>query len=374
MPISSAAQSHTPPAGRLYERFIAGQVDAPESSSVEAITEAPQPAVGGKETVASLALPSQVTAPGLRFRDVLLADEPDGLWARSILAVLLYLAAVSGREALHLATPGPLRYLAFFPALMAAGFFCRLLPSIVLLAALAITGFFWADAYDPAPLGAKLILVLAFVFAGTAVIVPASYAIRARHHLRIRDERLALLNDELRHRIKNLFAVAHSMCIYTFQTASDEKDISRIIIDRLRAVARAQDFLSITSNEGADLRELTQAIIGPLCPDPARMELTGPAITLRPESTTSFAMVLHELATNAIKHGAWKANCEGKVAVRWRLDGAQLWFHWLECGATLVSQAKLGFGSKLIQQSLRNAKVAHVLHPDGAQCTISVTL
>jgi two-component sensor histidine kinase len=158
------------------------------------------------------------------------------------------------------------------------------------------------------------------------------------------------------------------------KTAADEKDISRIIVDRLRAVARAQDFLSITSNEGADLRELTEAIIGPLCPNPVRIELAGPSIKLRPESTTSFAMVLHELATNAIKHGAWKSNCEGKVAVLWRLAGAQLWFHWLECGAVLVSPAKLGFGSKLIQQSLRDAKVVYVLHPDGAQCTISLNL
>jgi hypothetical protein len=221
----------------------------------------PVPVAAGSETTVSLAsLQPPLAGFWARFLDVLLADGPRGLLGGSAIAVLLYVLALLGRESLHLIIPGPLRYLTFFPALMAAGFLCGLLPSMALTAAFAVTGFLWIDSADTAQVVVRLTLALVFVLAGVAVITPASYAVRARHHLKIRDERLALLNGELRHRIKNLFSVVCSICTLTIKATSDKEEISRNIIGRIQAIASAQDFLSIASNEGSRLRRLTEAI------------------------------------------------------------------------------------------------------------------
>jgi len=166
------------------------------------ITRPPQPVpvTAGSETTVSLAsLQSRLAGFWARFLDVLLADGLRGLLGGSVIAVLLYVLAVLGREALHLTIPGPLRYLTFFPALMAAAFLCGLLPSIALTLAFAVTGFAWIDSADAAEVLVRLVLALVFALAGAAVIILASYAVRARHHLKLRDERLALLNTELRH-------------------------------------------------------------------------------------------------------------------------------------------------------------------------------
>jgi two-component system, chemotaxis family, CheB/CheR fusion protein len=168
--------------------------------------------------------------------------------------------------------------------------------------------------------------------------------------------------------------VVCSICTQTIKTGSDQEEISRNMIGRIQAVSSAQDFLSIASNEGSELRGLIEAIIGPLCPNPARLEIAGTSVILPPDLTTSFALILHELATNAVKYGAWQSNYEGKIAVAWRRHGDRIWFHWREHGVKLLSHARRGFGSKVIQQSLHGACVSHSLHPDGAECTISLSL
>ena len=314
---------------------------------------------------------SQLAESWARFRDVLFGDEPRGLLRRLALVILLYVAAVLGREAIHLVMPGAVRYFTFFPALMAAGFLCGFFPSIALLAAFAITGFFWIDEPDVAPIVVRFGLALAFLLSGVAVIATASYAVGARRRLKQHDERLAWLNDELRHRIKNLFAVTSSICSQSLNAAPDQKEMSYDIIGRIQAIASAQDFLSMTSTEGSDFRGLIDAIIEPMCPSPVCVEVAGPPVKLPPDSTTSFALLLHELATNAVKYGSWRLNCEGKVLIEWRFDNGELWFRWRECGVEVSAPTRQGFGSKVIRRSLPGARVEHLFHPDGVECTIN---
>jgi two-component sensor histidine kinase len=295
------------------------------------------------------------------------------LLARSALAVLLYIAAVLGRQALHLILPGLVRYLTFLPALMAAGFLCGLVPSIVLLVAFAITEFFWIGP-DYEQVTMRLILGLAFVVSGAAIVFPASYAVRVRNRLKMHEQRLVLINDELRHRIKNLFTIVCSLCTQTMSAQPNLGDMSRELIGRIQAVASAQDFLSIATSTGSELGGLTRAIIGPLCPQSARMKILGGSVLLPPHLTTSFALVLHELATNAVKYGAWQSNCEGTVVIKWSVDADRLRFCWREYGCELSAPRRRGFGSRLIQQSLLRAEVLHSFHPDGVECTISLKL
>jgi two-component sensor histidine kinase len=89
--------------------------------------------------------------------------------------------------------------------------------------------------------------------------------------------------------------------------------------------------------------------------------------------TTSFALVLHELSTNAIKYGAWRSDCAGMVEIAWGAESDRLWFTWREQGVQVstIPQRK-GFGSKLFQTNIGGSKIDHIIHRDGAECMITM--
>jgi two-component sensor histidine kinase len=301
-------------------------------------------------------------------------EKSRSLLVRSLLVVLLYLIAVAGRQAAHLIVPGVVRYLTFFPALLVAGLLCGLVPSLILLAAFVATGMFLYDPSEAVPITIRVAIALLFAVGGAGVVIPAWYAARTQRILRAQDHRLTLLNSELRHRVKNLFALTCSICSQSARSTSDLHELISGIIGRIQAIATAQDYISITSDKGSDLRTLTEAIIGPMCPDAARLQIRGPSVTLAPSATTSFALILNELATNAVKYGGWQFSGDGKVIVTWRLGTTDLEFQWREHGVMISSPTRQGFGRTLIARSLTNAKVDHLFHPDGVQCNIRLEL
>jgi two-component sensor histidine kinase len=289
--------------------------------------------------------------------------------------VLLYLAAATGRQALHLVLPVAVRYLTFFPALLAAGLLCGLAPSLILLAAFALTGIFLYDPSTAVPMTIRLGVALLFAVGGAGVVIPSWYAARTHRILRAQDRRLSLLNSELRHRVKNLFALTCSICTQSARSTDDLHDVISSIVGRIQAIATAQDYLSITSDNGSDLRTLTQAIIGPFCPDAARLQIRGPSVTFPPSATTSFALILHELATNAVKYGAWQSSGQGRIEVAWQIgERTELRFQWRESGTAISPPNREGFGTKVIVRSLSGAKVQQRFHPDGVECTIDFRL
>ncbi len=107
-------------------------------------------------------------------------------------------------------------------------------------------------------------------------IAPAIYADSIHRSLKLKDERLTLLNRELKHRIKNLFAVTGSICVQTIKSDIPREDLAKAIIGRIQAAASAQDLISATTAEGSDLRALVEAIVKPVSPDLSRLEIDGP--------------------------------------------------------------------------------------------------
>lgn len=334
----------------------------------------PEPIVGAGELTPSSeqghSFWSRALVPlGQRWRRWL-EHRLQGLPTSLCIAILLYAVAVFGRDALHSVLPGSVRYLTFFPALLIAGFVCGPWLSFTLLIAFAATGILFDDAYAPLSL-ASLLLALAFVFAGAAVLIPALYAVRVQRRLRQHDEQQQWVNEELRHRLKNLLGLAGSVCTQSMKADVSQEDLKQNIMGRIQALATAQDFLSV-SFEDADLGVLISKVIEPLRPDPTRLLLTGAPVALPSASTNAFALVLHELATNAIKYGAWRSDCAGQVIINWDEVNGELSFRWRERGVHCTPSARRGFGSKLILRGLPGAKVEHVIHADGAECTIRV--
>jgi two-component sensor histidine kinase len=124
---------------------------------------------------------------------------------------------------------------------------------------------------------------------------------------------------------------------------------------RIMALSRAHDVLMHGSWTTASLRELVAgAALLHGNGDPQRFHFAGPDVHVGPRAALSFALVLHEMCTNAVKYGALSVP-EGRVSVLWEIieDGEPLlWFRWEEFGGPAVSApGKRGFGSRLIEQS-----------------------
>ena len=198
--------------------------------------------------------------------------------------------------------------------------------------------------------------------------------------------RMEVLVSELQHRTRNLLAVVRATADATLRTSSSLADFRIRFRERLSALARAQGLLS-RLEEGARVTfdELIRAelnALGGVAAD--RVTLDGPkGVALRSSTVQTFAMALHELATNALKYGALKQP-RGRLRIRWRAEPAgedgRPWLNvdWRETGVTMPADGTPphgGQGRELIEQALPyqlGARTSFVMAPDGVHCTIAL--
>ena len=142
---------------------------------------------------------------------------------------------------------------------------------------------------------------------------------------------------------------------------------------RLRALAMAQRLLDVTSRRGAEMRALVVQVLEPMAPASDKLVLRGPEIHLPVAATTPFALVLHELATNATKYGAWSQ--DGRVVVSWESENGTLAITWQEVGGPSVTPpVRQGLGTALIKSAVPRAKIDFDFQPDGALCRVILPL
>jgi two-component sensor histidine kinase len=184
-------------------------------------------------------------------------------------------------------------------------------------------------------------------FHPTTLVSVARSAIRSRKRQYEARELLArymLLARELQHRTKNLLAVIHAIAAASLSDSSAREDF----FARLRALARAQDLLLEGDGRGASLRHLVAAALESFG---SRVTVDGPELHLDATTAQGFALILHELATNAAKYGAL-SRPTGTVTVQWSREArsAALTFRWMERGGPPASPPKhRGFGTKLLE-------------------------
>jgi PAS domain S-box-containing protein len=182
--------------------------------------------------------------------------------------------------------------------------------------------------------------------------------IRDQTARRLADERQAILTQELAHRVKNTLAVVQAISSQTLRDEIPFPTARESFNARLMALSRAHDVLMRGSWTTASLGELVAsaaALHG--TGDPRRFHFAGPDVRVGPGAALAFAMVLHEMCTNAVKYGALSVP-HGRVSVLWETidegNQLQLWFRWEETGGPLVTPpTKRGFGSRLIEHSFR---------------------
>ena len=189
------------------------------------------------------------------------------------------------------------------------------------------------------------------------------------------EEREALLAREVDHRAKNLLAVVQSVVQLTSATSAEELKIG--IVGRIQALARAHSLLADSRWDGAQLGDLVREELAPyLGGSGARAGVEGPQLLLRPAAAQSLGMVLHELATNAVKYGALSSP-DGRLHVRWYRDGEDVEMIWTETGGpSAKAPTKSGFGSKIIRASVErqlHGTLVQDWRPEGLQCTIRIS-
>jgi two-component sensor histidine kinase len=177
-------------------------------------------------------------------------------------------------------------------------------------------------------------------------------ALRSRlrqYHAREVLERRDLLARELQHRTKNLLAVIQAIASASLQESPGRE----AFFNRLHALAKAQDLIIEGAGRGA---LMTDVVANALESFGTRVVVEGPQIFLNPNAAQGFALIMHELATNAAKHGSLTTE-SGTVSVRWSIDASAteptIVFLWREIGGPRVTPPKRkGFGTVLLERAV----------------------
>lgn len=261
---------------------------------------------------------------------------------------------------------------AFYPAVLLAAHRSGLRPSVLVLAlACCAPWLLWTAA----PVNERLVATALLLAIGGFNVVLIEHLRRAHSDLRAHDARLILVNNELRHRIKNLFAITSAVCVSTIRSGLPPDEAARVVAGRIQTIAEAQSQLGGETGSGAAVGELVETLVAPLCPSPDRLVVKGCPARLPIEQSTPFALTLHELATNALKHGAW-ATGAGWVEVCWSIDSAvptRLCFKWEERdGPPPPLKIREGLGMRLIKQGIPDATVEYTFGPNGLRWMIDI--
>jgi two-component sensor histidine kinase len=286
-----------------------------------------------------------------RWRQLFLQRVDLGLAASVTLCLVCVALAALARMLLGVLGP-TLPFATFFPAVLICALFGGLFAGVlsVVLSILTVWLVFIEPAFTFAPLDrVHLANFILFALSGLLVAALALVHRQLLFAVEAKERERRLLVGEIEHRSKNILAVVASLI---HQTVKD-KDVADTLIKRMCAVADTNGLLDDTGTEAASLRALFVAgIEGPHGAE--RIELNGPEMQLGAKQARALRLVIHELATNALKYGAL-SQPGGRIKVDWRADdGGRIHIDWCELdGPKVAAPAKHNFGSRLILATLK---------------------
>ncbi len=189
------------------------------------------------------------------------------------------------------------------------------------------------------------------------------------------------LIDELNHRVKNTLATVQSIVWQALRTATDADVVREAIESRLFALSRSHDLLTKENWKSASLVDLLNDALEPFGVADGwagRIVIKGEEVRFPPVSALALGIVFNELATNAVKYGAFSTGA-GSILIEWKIEpgpqGRQLVLRWQEKDGPLVTPPRhQGFGSRVIEHGLDALKAAVKLdyQPTGLLCTMSI--
>ena len=178
---------------------------------------------------------------------------------------------------------------------------------------------------------------------------------------------------ELQHRCNNLLAVIQAIAHRTLAGDASLDEARAAFEARLQALARAHRQLLKSNWTGVSLDEIVRQALEPFG---SRSEIAGGDVTLTPKDAQNFSLALHELATNAVKHGAL-SRPDGRVEIAWAVRGGEggrvLSFRWQERGGPpVVAPSRRGFGTALLKATFGDVRFEYA--PEGLMCDIDLPL
>ncbi|MEM9795944.1 MAG: CHASE3 domain-containing protein [Pseudomonadota bacterium] len=238
-------------------------------------------------------------------------------------------------------------------------------------------------------LGFLGLAILALVLVGFRLerrLAFAEFQARDTEALRRMQARSDLLAKELNHRVKNLFAVILSIISLSGRGKKDVRTTVADIRARVHALSLAH---TVSQGNGDDaivaLADVLQATLGPYQDEACRIDMEGPSVDLPVKSVTPFGLVIHELATNAVKYGAL-SRPEGTVTLRWIVStdaDRMVTLDWTERGGPTPHAAAPedvqiadGFGGLMMQTATQQlgGRMSRDLPPEGAEIRLAFPL
>jgi PAS domain S-box-containing protein len=196
------------------------------------------------------------------------------------------------------------------------------------------------------------------------------------------EERQQLLIRELHHRVKNTLATVQAIMGSTARSTATIEQFQQAFIGRIASLAKTHSMLTEDQWQAAPLRDLLLAELDPYSDASGhRVQLRGPDVVLPSDLAVPLGMAVHELTTNAIKHGSL-SELGGRLLVTWAVeeeaDGRRLWLQWSERdGPSVAAPTRQGFGSQLLQRVLKaqvQAEVDLAYDAEGLRATFRVPL
>jgi two-component sensor histidine kinase len=304
------------------------------------------------------------------LRRVILADLTPvrgTLWAAAAVVVPTALGAVLRQGALGVP------FITYFPAVLLAALLLGWRWGGAVLAAAAVAanwvflggeGFTWA--------ARDLVRLALFALTGAALVWVGEMCRRLLRQLEAANAREELLNAELMHRVKNMLATVNAMAVLTARHA-EPGGFAQAFTGRMRALDRATALLGAGRDVHCEVRTLVDSATEPFRTD-GNFSIDGPRCDLPRDACVPLSLALHELCTNAAKHGALSA-AEGTVGLDWHCDpDGLLTLHWRERGGPPVPAApgRTGMGTQLLRRQRGLKSVEVEFRPEGLACTICI--
>lgn len=308
-------------------------------------------------------------------------------WLGLCAAVAITLIATLVRLAADPYLPPGFPYVTYFPAVILTGFVFGVHAGTVaaILCGLCAWYLFIPPTYS---FGLGLPAIVALLFYAFVVIVDLglihlmtwAFAREARTHREL-DALLAqqrLLEREVDHRVKNLFQTLSGLVSLSERNAESPRELADALKSRIAAMGRSHSILrGALAGDRTTLQQVLETALEPFRTDDTRIALAGHALVPSGAAMLSLSLIVNELATNAVKHGALKVP-EGRVKLSWQSDvtAGTTVLTWVESGSEIVAQpvAGQGFGSQLLPTLARGlgGSVESRFEPTGLVAVVTI--
>lgn len=281
-------------------------------------------------------------------------------------------------------------YLTFFPCVVITGFVWGIFAAITAGILSGLASWYWfiqpLDSFSINGPAATALAFFVFVVAtdiGLLFLALRALGAQVRSHeaLTTALEMQQLVSAEVDHRLKNLMATVNGLVSMLQKHASTPKELAEQLRHRINALSHSIALLrGVVEGERIALRKAILSTLEPLgLMESERVALEGPNLTISPNGLIPLNLILHELGTNAVKHGAF-SNQSGRLRLSWDVvtleDGeSMLSLVWSErAGRIVTPPERTGFGTELLDRMSRSLGGACKFTFDGEGLTATLSM